>query len=485
MMRRFREFWTRLWKPKTIPPPELPEGGEFLNDRDPFEIQIEQYSKGLSDGSDGTHGVSPAQYRSRLWRLAWTDGRLSHPFAELMGALRYQANLEIEEIIRGLREKVASEEAATEQLKQHAETAGEQAASHRTRLNVLQEQQIRNPTEFSLWFAFVYLSIALFITVSDVPLSLNLVATGFGLPNEVRLVQQAGEWVRQDPMDAQFQQPSVLVVQVSDLFEHFWLVVKYLWEPWALAIGIAACGFLFKLFLGYLSAFASKSQIGSGSSSPPNWQSWLLPVVYGVLLLVVVYTYFRLADLRGNEHQIASLDKQLANLREEQARVPAGQEQAVQSQIDSTMTKLNDAYSARARLSPQSFFWLTVTLPFVAGAFLAAGSDCVSRRSKLRLLERIVKQLEDNSMQLSEQAIKQHRAVETRRKFVEQVVQSGEYRKQFIESRLAIYRHGYRRGLRVPETSHPSIGTYAWCEKALLRKLGGNLRLTAVKPAKS
>ncbi len=291
---KLRSWWERLqqrlgWSPT------YPRAAIELNEGAPFEIDIENQANGLSDGSDGRFSLFPAQYRSDLWRLAWTDGRIEHPIDERLDALSYQAKLELEKIIRDQRREIANFGARARMWQERSEGAKIKVRDQNAKLEVLRARQLENPIAFSFFFGLLYCLIALLISLSDVPLSLNLVATGLNIPSQVTVAQVSGEWVRtvSDPLPS-----GALLVDASDILQHFLIVLKFLWEPWALALGIACCGLFFKLVLGKIEAFVRDRDQGRGQFFSTRVYRWILPVVYGLLLGAVGLTYWRLADLR-------------------------------------------------------------------------------------------------------------------------------------------------------------------------------------------
>lgn len=475
-------FWSRFWRKPRVSAPAEPIApkteAHLVNDRDPFELREEiPGTEGLTDASDGIHRQNPAQYRSMLWKLAWTDGRLEHPHKERLEAIEYQAYLEIEEIIRGLREKIAGDEANATAQRQKCEDLRKNLNERNTEYVDLIEERMSAPLEFSRVFGSFLMIVVILLTLSDIPLSLSLVASAFGLPREVELVNKGGRWQRASDSDegggggfavTAGIMPETLHLKVADVGEHTWLVLKYLWEPWFLAIGISCCGFFVKMFLDQVHRLAAmrrkEREVGA---KPPQWRAWLLPGVSLVLLCVVGWTYWRLAQVRSNEQEIQALGTRLEQLGLDQA-----------SERDAVEKQLHAAMNQRGGVSEAAFFWLTLTVPFVAGAFLSAATRCFANQRQLKLLEGYVKERQKELAKMEEATTQMEMSVSARKLFVEQSVNTPEYRQMFLEARRAIYKHGYQRGVLVPETAYPESGVYAWCERKLRRQLGTRLRRT-------
>ena len=467
-----KKWFSRSTVDSVPPASSVPQSSEHLH-TSVLSIRYEnREQEDFSDGSDPQYRQEPAQFTDPLWRMGWTDGRANHPLDRGVATVAAESEFELDRQAKDAQDKaneLRSSLPALEQERTHLQVLVTGIAA------ALEDQLARqreNSMAFSRPFGIFFLAVAIGITVSDVPLSLNLVASSFHLPNEQYFKVQGATWTAVDPSAPL--PPNPVRVGASDLLVHPLLVLQYLWEPWVLALGIALCGFFFKLFLEQVGDWG---KIPGLSDRQKRGLRWAIPVIYVAMIVSVVWTYDQLADLRAKQQALQSVLNEQQDLNAKLAAAAAGADTTkLRAAIDALQAREQELRPAVELRASSAFFWLTVVLPIVAGAFLSAGSQTLARCGSLVLLR---KQVDDSTARLlatSTQIGKYKGQADAITDFVTKVICAPDYRQRFVARRVEVYRHGYLRGRLVPETVMPKAGPHGWCEREFRRFLGERLR---------
>jgi hypothetical protein len=187
---------------------------------------------GPSDGNNKKYQRPAAQYDDPVWHLGWTDGRLGQPVEPHEEVLLSEAKVHWHEEIREARKQIAGARARINALKKRLEPVEKKLGYLHTYYSDLLIKRNRDSTGHSLPLGLIYSFFGLILFLADVPLSIKLVADGFGIPIE-RKIPELGD----------------KLTGVGQVFQHPLLVLQYLWEPLFLALGIAFMGILVKFFV--------------------------------------------------------------------------------------------------------------------------------------------------------------------------------------------------------------------------------------------
>ncbi|HEX3069026.1 MAG TPA: hypothetical protein VHX14_10660 [Thermoanaerobaculia bacterium] len=184
-----------------------------------------------SDGSS-PDGLPPSRYEHGLWRAGWTDGRIGETPDPQLHLVASQGKL-----TRALRTAEAKKQlAAAESDAQHKRFIAEQRQKEwddiSTEHNHVVDDQRRNAVGYSKLLAWIYLLFGIGIFIADMPLSLK-VAPALGVST------------RQSPSNGG---PPVSADNLSQLLYN----LDTLWEPAAVAVGIAALTIAFKILIDKL-----------------------------------------------------------------------------------------------------------------------------------------------------------------------------------------------------------------------------------------
>ncbi len=184
-----------------------------------------------SDGSE-PDGLPPSRYEHGLWRAGWTDGRLGETPDPQLQLVASQGALTRAVRTADAKRKVADAEAeekhqkflADERKKEWDDIAGEYE-------RVVSDRR-QNAVAYSKTLAWVYLIFGVLIFLADMPLSFN-VAPALGVE------------LRREPTEGG---DAVSADNLTHLIQNF----GALWEPFAVAVGIAALTIAFKIVIDKL-----------------------------------------------------------------------------------------------------------------------------------------------------------------------------------------------------------------------------------------
>ena len=140
---------------------------------------------GVSDGSNGEFARWPYGYGEPLWGLGWTDGRLGEPREKHENVIRGWCKLRGLQEIELKEERIARVKGELNSLKEKSDRTDDQLTEATNQFKQISAEQSLRYSEFSYVVAGIYLFVSFMLFLSDVPLTLKLVAKGFDLKTEV------------------------------------------------------------------------------------------------------------------------------------------------------------------------------------------------------------------------------------------------------------------------------------------------------------
>jgi hypothetical protein len=402
-------------------------------------------SDGSSDASTGNFRKRPARYEHPLWSLGWTDGRLGQPRETNEALLLARGKLRRETRFQAMKAKLSLNEAKLPDLQLHVARVREllgNATSHY--INIVNERAGRFH-EFSYVLGGFYIFVAILLFFSDIPLTLKLVAKGFDLKTEVT-----------NPKTGQ------TIFGVDQLLVSTSSVVIQLWEPLSLALGIALAGVFIKIFLDDV-IFREQAEV--------RRKRIVTLSLIGVIFLgtIVVLGLFR-----------SQVQNTMSQENLEQARAVLEQQLHAQGLSDNDIK----IQVAKLQAKPESnieiatFVLLTVTLPLVAGACFSAGWRRVKDTHRYHQLKREIKKLEQKLEAASASFHSALADVETAKTWLKLNVEAPVADEIDAETQqeLSLYRHGYLRGMNVPETIDHGLPLYDRIQRSAQKILAKKIK---------
>src|SRR5262249_16863626 len=215
--------------------------------------------------------------------------------------------------------------------------------------------------DFSYVLGGFYILVALVLFLSDIPLTLKLVAKGFDLKTEVTNTR-TGETL--------FGIDQLLVKTSSVVFQ--------LWEPLTLALGIALAGVFIKIFLDDV-IFRETSEVR-------RKRVWTLSLI-GIVFLgtIVVLGIFR------SQTQDTLVQDELNRTRSQQEQILRARgvsDAEIERALGPAVAKQESA------IEMATFILLTVTLPLVAGACFSSGWRRIKDTQRYHQLKRESKNID-------------------------------------------------------------------------------------------
>ncbi|HEV7745472.1 MAG TPA: hypothetical protein VGO56_10790 [Pyrinomonadaceae bacterium] len=411
----------------------------LLIKNEPFETD------GSSDGSTESFRKRPSRYEHPLWSLGWTDGRLGQPRETNEELLLARGRLRRDTRIQAMKARLSLNETKLPDLQMQVARVREFLSDAMSHYGKIVNDRAGRFHEFSYVLGGFYILVALVLFLSDIPLTLKLVAKGFDLKTEVTSAR-TGQ----------------LLYGVDDLLVQTSNVVSGLWEPLTLALGIALAGVFIKIFLDDV-IFRETSEV--------RRKRVVALSVIGVFFLgtIVVLGLFR-SQVQNTMTQ-NELEKTRATQTEQlRARgVPEGQIQTLLGELrvkqESTVEKV-------------TFVLLTITLPLVSGACFSAGWRRLKDTQRYHQLRREIKKLEQKLETASSSLYTALSGVESAKTWLKLNADDPNVDAVDAETQqeLSLYRHGYFRGVNVPETIDHGLTLYDRVQRSAQKILAKRLK---------
>jgi hypothetical protein len=400
----------------------------------------------LSDNSNRKFHKPPTEYDDYVWHLGWTDGRYGQPRDNNEALLRAQAKLRWQREVAAMDAEVAAARARAGRLKDSLDRVRQGYEQLRDIYLAAVRERSENPQAFSMSLWLIYSLVALLLFAADLPLSLKLVAMGYGVTTE-------------DPDSGR---------TVDNLLTDPRFVITHFWEAMLLALGIALAGVFVKYFID------SVVYGDERPARPRTFYAVVMVVLVGFLVTTVLLGVFR-ADQQRNK-QVQSLTNQVKELEQQQQRRPSPQ---LADAINDTRTRIKGLEDESAlSVRTVSFIALTLLFPVVGGICFSVGWRKLVKSYHHRKLGKEYRQVDEQY----DRALLAHGEAEGAREALEQklarAVQEYATGDAYAEARVSLYRHGYMRGRNVPETIDAGESLYNRCENSVAKLLAKKMRDT-------
>ena len=374
-----------------------------------------------SDGSSPTSGQAAVELDYDLWRLGLIDGRLGQPMADNEKLLRAQVEVDRRHRLAEIEGRIAQmtkEIEKDEELLSYRWQSLERAES---RLVKISEERLEKRQEYSLILGIIYFTVAIILMLSDIPLSLRLVAEGYDIPTQAVLDDGTK-------------------ILIEQLFIHPGLVLQYLWEPLALAFGIAFSGIFVKIFIDEVIWNEAKSR---------RLKIFLYVVATVLLVTLISVGVYRAQRQAEEATSQSSFQPSFLN--------------SVQSQAPATSTHSPFGWD----WGFISFLLITLMLPSVGGICFLAGWLRIQNWSVFRECRSAVGKEEKRFESVKERLAARKGELEVFSHVASNLQNSSN---ASADLWCHLYRHGYWRGSAIPETAH-NESLFERCDRLLVKDL--------------
>lgn len=400
-----------------------------------------------SDGSNGKYKKAPYQYNKDIWHLGWTDGRYGQPSETNLKIIALNAQLEGEQELSELEGKIAGKEATLACLNYELQHLEPQLNKRRELFEEIWLDKARNRYLYSIVLAGFFLFSAVVLFAADIPLTLRLVASGFGIRTEVPL---AGK-----------------IQSINDGFD-FW-ALPYFWEAILLAGGLLFVGIYVKFFLDKI-IFREKNE------QPLNWiiKTFLISTMLLFLATFIVLGIFRAQqqDILLKERIAKEVDNQINKDKKRNPQFTVSSEER--------RRLIKEKYDERKEFQSSwmsiAFILLTLLFPLVGGLCFSVCFRHIYKVISFRGIRKDfyrtknlfdVKILEQKQLQYS---IKSKLAELEYKKANQARIES------IAKLQENLYLHGYLRGSKMKRTLEEGSSLYERCESLIENKLAEKSR---------
>jgi hypothetical protein len=376
----------------------------------------------MSDSSNRQYHKPPSEYRHETWHLGWTDGRHGQPPGDNVALIKARAKLAWQERAAAADARIEETRAELKSLKGSLDRLGVRLKIITDHHLSLLHERSENPQSYSLSLWLIYSLVALVLIAADLPLSLKLVAMGYGI--------ESGSW------------GAIL-----------------------LALGVALSGILIKYLL---------DSFVYGEEQEKKRLGVTIPLLLVLLLFLgttsVLGVYRANVERRTEVERLTTLKSSL----EQEQREKFNQD--TQNTVDELRNDIVRAESEGGFWRTGSFIALTLLFPIAGGICFSVGWRKLIRFLRFRSVSKALMQAESeykNEELLYERVSGALESLEAKRKRENDDYKIGDAYGDMLER---LYMHGYERGRNVPETADAGASLYDRCEKAVNKLLAGKLR---------
>jgi hypothetical protein len=377
----------------------------------------------MSDSSNREYHKPPSEYRHEIWHLGWTDGRHGQPPDDNVALITSQAKLAWQERAAAADARIEATRAELHSLKGSLGRLEERLKPIASQHLKLLSERSENPQSYSLSLWGIYSLVAMVLIAADLPLSLKLVAKGYGV--------ESGSW------------GAVL-----------------------LALGVALSGILIKYLLD---SFVYDEE--------QEKKKWVVTVPLLLILLLFLSTTLVLGVYRAGVEQNMTIERLKTRKMVYQQEYSEKKDQATLDLINKADEDLKQAEAeGRGFWRTGSFVALTLLFPIAGGICFSVGWRKLIRFHRFRKVEEVLGKVES---EYREEELRYERtrgaleSLEAKRTREQDAYQNGD---AYTDMLVRLYMHGYERGRNVPETVDASASLYDRCEKAVNKLLAGKLR---------
>jgi len=391
-----------------------------------------------------------AKYDEKLWAVGWTDGATGQPPEQGIALIRSHDADRNQQLKKQLSESKALAEAEAEAASQRIQRKTVDLEQTRAELTDLEERRRKDPHEFSVSTGILYVLIAVILLLSDMPLSLSLVAEGFNLPVSHEL--DNGE-----------------MILLGQIFSPQWReVLRYLWQPIILAVGIACLGIFFKIVTDYFLSSVEEAP------SDPRFAiafKWMRRIFFVLAFALMLGGLWNVGTLRSRQQALnAALERRPDTQPRTRVAEDAATREARLKQEGIDKAKYDQEERVRAEAvdlwTNRSFIALAITLPLIGGICFSVGAKRVQRflqlwTARVRCAWRGFGIDRDRKNQAVQKSSSEFLAQELRR--------LSSQADEIDVTALRVYLHGYSRGYAMPQKLEPNRSLYEHC-KAILQR---------------
>jgi hypothetical protein len=391
-----------------------------------------------------------AGYDEKLWYVGWTDGATGQPPDDGVRLIRAHDRDRNQRLAEKLNRREARAAAKADASQQRLARTATDLAATRNELAELEMRRRKEPQDFSIVTGVTYVLVALILILSDMPLSLSLVAEGFHMPTKYE-IEATDE-----------------TIVLGDLFSDRWAdVLRYLWQPIILAIGIACLGIFFKIITDYF--------LSSVDALPEErWFArlfkWVRRVFFFSAFALMIVGLYSVGTLRSRQQALdAAQERTLATQgtrpRDAEDPVARAKREAAEAAERAKREREERVRTEAVELwTDVSFILLAITLPVIGGICFSVGWKRIQRFGQLwtaRIMSgwrawRIDRERERQEVNKADAA------------FLHAEFERLEKRNAEVDlTALGVYMHGYARGFATPQRLEPHRSVYAHCKDVL------------------
>ncbi|HEY6186609.1 MAG TPA: hypothetical protein VIW80_02940 [Pyrinomonadaceae bacterium] len=404
-------------------------------------IHFEDLNFDLSDHSNRRYQKPPSEYEDQVWHLGWTDGRYGQPTEDNEAVLRHRAKLRWRQMIALAESEAAATKGIIAQLEDHITRLRLKLQPVQDAYIDLTQARCANPQTFSLSLFIIYSIAAFFLFAADLPLSLKLVAYGYGVTTKDSLKEMS----------------------VDNFLTNPRFVVTHFWEALLLAFGIALAGIFIKYFFDTIVFREEQKTL-----------TWPFRIAIGFVLFLFILTTIALGLFRSDKQKELNLTD-LGNKRWvlQQERQNVSTQQAIQD-MDVLIEK--ERSEGRASVRTLSFIALTLLFPIVGGICFSVGWRKVVKYWHYRRVKKELSVLEQEYKTETSELRRISETLSAQEKKLARMLEEYADGDEWAEMQISIYRHGYMRGRNVPETIDSGASLYERCENSVAKLLSKKMR---------
>jgi hypothetical protein len=420
-------------------------------------IMVEEELPGVkapSDGNNRRFNRNPSQIKSPDWDLGWTDGRYGQPEKTRLALIEAETELNAAAALTKAERELAASDAKSKSLDRRLKYLEPRVGELQKLFDETWEKRARSRQEYSMPLAILYLVFAAGLFMADVPLTVRLVASGFGL----------------GPGGA----PATSQGATLDIFRTREALLQFAIDNWlilVLALGLMLLGVFVKIFLDKVILCEPEERAGSRLTYALT-VTFFVGVAVMYALAFVKLGYYREDQLRINDKLavVAAVDEDLNSQRQSgQAVGPALRQQMIDARV-------KELEAGRSVYASPVFILLTLLFPVVGGVCFAVGAR---RFYRARLFREVRGEFESTRKELERAAIERGEieyVLKAQAEELERKQRQNAARDKQAEFRKGVYLHGYERGSRMRRTLEEGESLYERCESLVLTKLAQKAR---------
>lgn len=422
---------------------------------------------------------APAEYDHPIWKLGWTDGRSYQPPSVSEKLLEAQARIEWSQKITDAKAQIGRSAQKIELLgreKKDIEMERDEIENQHREIGLKRSVHFQ---DFSKKQAWSYLLFGVVTLIADIPLSLRLVAAGFGVRTTMKVEGQ--------------------ILSADDILSfHFFEVIRHFWEPIVLALGIAFASIVIKYFFDIV-VFRDRGVPESGrppesdGSQPPaqdqsgrrnekeraerdsripklvsrvSWVAVLLFITTTVCLGIFRYQIQPQVDkyereTQRQEEKLRRIDEKYNEIlpiyRDEKDAAKQARQQATEL-VDAEFVEIPPPeFSSRWGLP--TFVLLTLLLPIATAICFAIGGKKLRNAKLFESLATKRSELHERLRSIAAETSQEEGELAASKATLD-LADMPDAQESLLKSFRYLYLHGYERGSKnVPETTEAKIGS--------------------------